>query len=182
MFPWGWCFVTRLSLHISRYEIVPDASKTQYCLHFSVSPPTVQEPRLSFLQLHRLQRLVGNCEEPACELLIHLHIQCQLPGESGCLWPKVRPLLSVRLTLSSAPHLTHTETLLCPQGGHHPREERELRLIWKSAVPQLLLCKCSLPPSFSPSPFTGFSLRAEGKKKKGCCSWLVCVMEHITSL
>lgn len=61
-------------------------------------------------------------------------------------------------------HISLTQKLLlCPQGGHHPCEEWKLWLIWKSVVPQLLLCKFSLLPSFLPSLSTGFSLRA-GKK------------------
>lgn len=55
--------------------------------------------------------------------------------------------------------------LSCPQGGHCPCEERELRLIWKPIVPQLLLCKCSLPLTPSPLPYKGFSWRA-GKNRE----------------
>lgn len=58
-----------------------------------------QRPKVYFLQLNSLQRLLSHSAEPASELHLQLHVQGSLPGEQCSLQPEVDP---VTLTTLSA--------------------------------------------------------------------------------
>lgn len=145
--------------------LTPQRLNTAYV---SVLPTTVQEPCLSLLQLHRLQRHLSNCEESTCELLIHLLIQCQLPGEPGCLWPKVCALLGACLTPPSAPFSLIQKLCFVPRvatvhvkNGSSGSFESQLSLNFYSVS---ALCH----PAFH---LYLLQISAKSWQKKGCCSW-----------
>ena len=128
---------------------------------FFLSP--VQAPHLPLLQPHCFQRQHRDRKEPACELLLFLHLPLHLLGEPGCLWPEVSCSASgglAALRVFCSPCQPGMFQSLCKilspfQSGHCSCEEREHGHIWKPVVSQLLHCKWSPGLHCYPGAFLG---------------------------